>query len=505
MIPDQTMQSVSDAEIVERATALPEFHAFPTVDELLARLESLRVEFPDLLTVRRIGTSRLGEPISLYTLNVDRHHPSSAPSRDAYEHEGSGEPRNRGLIVGGVHPNEPIGSLTIIQVLTDLLADNVLRERLNIEWHVIPCADPDAMRLNEGWFSAPFDGETYFRNFYRPPGNEQVEWTFPVSYKEKYFDEMMPETQALQRVIDDVRPDFYVPLHNSETGGAYYYMSQSLSDMVPLLHRLPAEFGIPLHLGEPESAHSQVVAPAVFAAGSVERVYEWREANGLDPVPEGGAGQSSTSYARRYGTVSLIAELPIWKTFGADDTSHSTANYAALLREAGEALMATGNQLTELMRQVHRNLTLDSPFLRSARAFIPGMYRAGELMMRRATMPENDRLATVAERPLSIVWMYRLRYGGALLRALSAEVAAGMAGVRVRRAADDLEAIWSRWLSQRLAREQTEGIPIRGVVGVQYGAVIGLAARARALGETDRTNSTSSVVNDLPKVEEGRR
>src|SRR5690606_2022063 len=123
---------------------------------------------------------------------------------------------------------------------------------------------------------------------------------------------MLPETQALQRVIDEVRPDFYVPLHNSESGGAYYYLSESASDLVPLLHRLPEEFGVPLHLGEPESPHLATLASAVFSAGDPESVYDWREENGLDPAPVGAAGQSSTSYARRHGTVSLIAELPVW-------------------------------------------------------------------------------------------------------------------------------------------------------------------------------------------------
>lgn len=468
----KTVQAVTDSEILERAHALPEFVAFPTVDELLDTLEKLRAQHPDLLTVRRLGTSRLGDPIPLYTLHV---HPHADPASPA---------GRSGLVVGGVHPNEPIGSLTIISLVTDLLNEDSLRERLDIQWHIVPCADPDAMRLNEGWFTDPFDDETYFRHFFRPPGHEQVEWTFPISYKKKYFDRMLPETQALQRVIDSVRPDFYVPLHNSETGGAYYYVSPDLIDLVPLLHRLPAEFEIPLHLGEPESAHGTVLAPAVYAAGTAESVYDWRETNGFDPAPANAAGQSSTSYARRHGTVSLIAELPIWRTRGADDTTPTEANYAELLREAGQAMTSTSAELTDLLGRLEPQLGLDSPFLRSATAFIPSMRPTGSIMISRAGQPENDRPATVAERPMSVVWMYRLRYGGALLRALRAEIAVGTAGPEVRRAAAELDEVWSGWLRARSKEESTRGLPIRSVVGVQYGAVLGLAAagfdRARA-------------------------
>ncbi|MEU6641912.1 M14 family zinc carboxypeptidase [Saccharomonospora sp. NPDC046836] len=465
----EILQSVSDDEIAERAASLPELQGYPGVDEFLEQLEELRLEFPDLLSARRVGTSRLGEPITLYTLSLRR---AGGSGDDA------APPAKHCLVVGGVHPNEPIGSHTIVRLLTDLLRDASLHRRLGAVWHFIPCADPDGMRLNEGWFDDPFDGETYFRHFYRPPGNEQVEWTFPINYKSKYFDAMLPETQALQRVIDEIHPDYYIPLHNSETGGAYFYLSQPVADLVPLLHRLPAQFGIPLHLGEPEAAHFTVLAPAIYKSGSSQDVYEWREANGLDPVPSGAAGQSSTSYVRRYATVSLIAELPIWQTFGADDTSPSDANYAALLREAGEALTDTGTWLADLLARVEPHLTLDSPFLRSARVFIPSMSRAGELMITRSAMPENDRVAAVAERPMAVVWMYRLRFGGALLRALNAEVAAGSAGVVVRRSAHDLERVWIGWLEQRLADEKTQGIPVKDVVGVQYGAVLGLVAHA---------------------------
>lgn len=466
MTEARTLQSVTDEEIVERATSLPDLHGYPTVDELLDQLERLRRAFPELVTARRVGTSRLGEPITLYTLAL---HADSAG-------DGAADVARHALVVGGVHPNEPIGSHTIIRLLTDLLYDSSVRDRLGVVWHVIPCADPDGMRLNEGWFDDPFDGETYFRHFYRPPGNEQVEWTFPISYREKYFDAMLPETQALQRVIDEIRPDYYLPLHNSETGGAYFYVSQPADELVPLLHRLPAELGIPLHLGEPEGAHFKELAPAVFESGTSQAVYEWREANGLDPVPSGAAGQSSTSYARRHGTVSLIAELPIWRTSGADDTSLSGKRYAALLREAGEALTDTGTQLEELLARVGPHLTMDSPFLRSARVFVPAMAQTGRMMLVRAAKPENDRAATVAERPMSVVWMYRLRFGGALLRALRAEVTAGSAGVLVRRSTHELERVWAGWLQERESQEGTQGIPVSAVVGVQYGAVLGFVA-----------------------------
>lgn len=470
MTTTTTLHGLTDDEIVERAVAIPHIEGFPTVDELLERLEALHRAHPDLLRVRRIGTSRLGEPIPLYTLAV----------------ADDEEPRGRALLVGGVHPNEPIGSHTILRLLGDLLDDAPLRQRLGVEWHVIPCADPDGMRLNEGWFADPSDDDRYFRHFHRPAGAEQVEWTFPINLRARYFDAMLPETQALQRAIDDIRPDWYVPLHNSETGGAYFYAHREATSLVPLLHRLPAAVGIPLHLGEPESMHHEIIAPAVFATSSPEAVYAWREANGLDPAPPGGAGQSSTSYARRYGTASLIAELPMWRTFGADDTTQTTTSYATLLRIAASELALTGAALTASLERLGPHLTIDSPFLRSARAFVPMMVQVAAQMAARAEQPEHDRPATVAERPMSVVWMHRLRFGGALLRALQAEVSAGSAPVVVRAAARELEAERMGWLERRRVDEQTQAIPVAAVVGVQYGAVLGFVTHGPYdLGDTE--------------------
>lgn len=78
---------------------------------------------------------------------------------------------------------------------------------------------------------------------------------------------------------------------------------------------------------------------------------------------------------------------------------------------------------------------------------------------------------------MSHVWMFRLRFGGSLLRALNAEVTAGTAAPEIRRMAQELEGIWSQWLSekQRLEPSASE-IPVKDVVALQYGAILGLAS-----------------------------
>lgn len=459
--------TLSHHEILHRAASLEPLRGYPSVDELLQLLEQLRAEHPELIGIQRMGTSRLGESIPLYTMN--------APE------DGSGETLS-GLIVGGVHPNEPIGSWTLLQLLRDLAADDDLRRRLNTTWYVVPCADPDAMRLNEGWFPNPGDPENFYRNFYRPAGREQVEWTFPFSYKRAYFDAMMPETQALQRAIDLAKPDFYVPLHNAESGGAYYYLSDPAEELIPLLLKLPKRLGIPLHLGEPEAPHFKALAPGVFESGSLESVYDWMEVRGMDPAPTGSAGQASTGYARKYGTVSLIAELPIWKHDDADDTSPTEQGYAELLAVAGKEMDESGRLLTAMLEEAEQHLRLDTPFLRASRVFLPGILRAGENMIRRSQLPENDRKATVAELggPMGQMWMFRLRFGGTFLRGLQAEASAGAASLEIRRMAKTLDEIWTGWLADKQQAESTATeIPVKDVVGLQYGAILGLAAYMR--------------------------
>ncbi|MGM1017002.1 MAG: M14 family zinc carboxypeptidase [Actinomycetota bacterium] len=447
-------------DILRRARAVPTLTTFPTVDELHRSVERLRAEHPDLISVERVGTSRLGEQIPLY-------------------HVGSG--RQSVLIVGGVHPNEPIGSLTVLHLIEQLVGDADLRESLDSTWHIIPCADPDGMRLNEGWFADPTDRERYAREFFRPAPDEQVEWTFPFSYKTAYFDAMMPETQALARAIDIATPDLYVPLHNSEGGGAYYYLSREAPELYGPLHAVTAALGVPLHTGEPESAHFRVLAEAIFEMGTLQNAYDWTESLGMDPYPAGSAGDASTSYANKYGTLSMIAELPQFTDPAAGDTTPTTRLYAEALRECGERLIHAGESLTDLLHRAEPHLRLDTPLVRAARVFAPMATAAGEANVARADASDAERLATVSEVEAlhGLVRLHRLRWGGMLVRALNAEVIAGTAAPAVRRVATAAQTLFDEWLTDALASSGPTPLPLESVVGVQYGAILAAHAYVR--------------------------
>lgn len=450
----------SPEDVLRRASEVPARAGFPTVDALSDEMERLRAAHPDLLSVRRVGTSRRGEPLPLYTI---------------------GDGALSVLIVGGVHPNEPIGSWTVLHLVEQLLGDDALRTGMDATWSIIPCVDPDGMRLNEGWFAAPEDRARYFREFYRPAPDEQVEWTFPFHYKDAYFDAMLPETQALARAIDATRPDVYVALHNSEAGGVYYYLSRPMPELYDLLHAVPRALGLPLDQGEPEAAHFDVLAPAVFAMGRLEDSYDFVEALGLDPYPAGSGGNASSAYAEKYGTLSVIAELPYWGDAASADTTPTDDTYAAVLRAAGARLVTAGERLQDLLARANGHLRLDTPFLRAARAFVPMVTSVGQSNLARADLEESTRAATVAERHGvdEVVHMYRLRFGGLLARALRAEAFAGTATAELRRLWREAEGLVEGWRDEASVGDSSTSFPVAALVGVQYGAILAAAAAVR--------------------------
>lgn len=455
----QTATELDLRTILDLVDAVPDLDRFAGVDELVAGAERVAAEVPHLARRRRIGSSRLGEPIHSLTV---------------------GDGPRHAVIIGGVHPNEPIGGLTALHLARTLVADADLLTSLGYTWHIIACIDPDGARLNEGWFSGTLDRGEYGRRFFRPAPDEQVEWTFPLEYRELYFDRVLPETLALMRLIDDVRPTFLCSLHNGEFGGVYYYIGGPAAELYGPLQEIPRHLGIPLDTGEPEIPYVPVLAPGIYQQTTVEVGYDYRRRLGLDPGKGMATGSSSFEYTLRHGTFTLVSELPYWTHPDAADDTPSDRLYADVLGFRADGLTELGNLLSDVLRTVGPDLRIDSPHLRAMRQFAPHFHRFA--LRERARLDEvpADRKATVAEAftGADLVHSFRTRYGGMTLRALDAEIYAGNGTPLIRAQRERLDEAYRAWAAEALAATPATTIPIRNMVGVQFGAILAAASYA---------------------------
>ncbi|MEV4377619.1 M14 family zinc carboxypeptidase [Streptosporangium sp. NPDC049644] len=449
---------MTDPLLNDELDSVPDHDRFATVDEIAAALTRLAADHPGVASLRRVGSSALGEPILCLSVGDGPRH----------------------ALVGAMpHPNEPIGGLTVIHLATRLCESAALREATGHTWHIVGCLDPDGTRLNEGWFAGPFTKAHYGRHFYRPAGDEQVEWTFPFAYKRAYFDRVMPETLALMRLIDDTRPAFMTTLHNSEMGGAFFYLNRPVPELQAVLKSLPGRYGVPLHAGEPEHPSVRSLEESVFLAPRMEDTYDYVEALGEDPAAQL-TGGSSDSYAARYGTLCLTAELPYWRDPTADDRSPAGVGYADLIRTHAADLRETFAVLDETLGAVAGDLATRSPFVRASRFFVPFIEGMATTAEHRARAPESDRPATVAERQScrDTAHSVRLRFGGMLLRALEGELAVGNGTPTIRARTRALSDTYAKWCAEAEAGTPDETIPIRHLVAIQYGGILAGAAHA---------------------------
>lgn len=451
---------------------IPQMDRFLTVDELSTGIAALAEQFPDLARLRRVGTSRLGEPIHMLSV---------------------GQGSKNVFLFACPHPNEPIGAMLVHHLSRTLCQDASIRELGDVTWHLIPCVDPDGTRLNEGWFAGPFTPRNYARHFYRPASHEQVEWTFPISYKRHYFDRALPETQMLMRVIDELQPAVMVSLHNAGFGGVYYYITREAPALYDLLHRIPEWEGLPLNLGEPEVPYARLLAPAIYGTLGTKDTYDYLESNGVDPTATL-SGASSDEYARKYGTFSLIIEVAYYDDPRVNDsTPTNTRRRDAILR--GLDLNAEASRAIEaIYGSVARDLRGHSPFETSVRWWIEALGASREAERQWAERAaETDRPATVAELFSSNeqVQFYRLLWLGMAVRMLEGEIAIGNGTPAIRQGLVEARQTFDEWATRlESTLPNLRVVPIRSLVAVQLGAV--LATVSHLLGD-------DSKVEDIPE------
>src|SRR5258708_5528075 len=120
--------------IADVLSGIPHFERFYSVDELAMLAESLRSDSAQF-DVQVAGTSANDLPI---------------------HHCRFGAGRSKALFVGFIPPAEPIGGLTIASLLTLWQREHKSLRDADVEWHVVPCIDPDGAKLNEGWSQQEF-------------------------------------------------------------------------------------------------------------------------------------------------------------------------------------------------------------------------------------------------------------------------------------------------------------------------------------------------------------
>lgn len=429
--------------VAEYMRHVPGCAAFPTVDALHDELDELTAAHPDLVRSRRIGASRLGDPLHAVTVGDG---PADA------------------VVIAGPHPNEPVGALTALALVKLLCRDQRLRTELGFRWHIVACADPDGARLNEGWYGRPGDRRAYAEHFYRPGLADQVEWTFPLATADYSFDRPLPETAALMRLMDEVRPSLVCSLHNGEYQGAFFYLNRHDATLAERLAALPGLQGIGLHHGEPELPGAEPIVPAVYLTppgSQVGRAF--------------GAGGSSADYAAAFGALHLVTEVPTWSDERVADQSASGRPYREILAGGAAARRELIDTMRSGMRAVAGDLSVRSPFRLSTESTLETFRKLGEL---EETVPDPDRMATVAEEfgNRQMLHLMRLRLLGTFLRALDAEIAAGNQTPAIREQRRLLAERFETWYGQAEADPPGPPIELRKLVAVQLGAVLTAAA-----------------------------
>jgi hypothetical protein len=357
---------------------IPDYQTFYTVDELDQQIRILEAEYPDIVKVNEMGTSRKGHPILCMSI---------------------GNGKKNALCFACPHPNEPIGAMTLTAMARLFAEDKELLQDTGFTWYLIPCIDPDGTRLNEGWFKGPFSLTNYVRDFYRPVGHEQVEWTFPIDYKGFYFDKPIPETQALMQLIDELKPSFMFSLHNAAFGGAYWYLTENVPGLCTELENTAARQNVPLQLGEPEAAYITKFSPAVHSMLSMKTYCDYMEkyAGGV-PKMSTPCGTSSSDYVNTVcKCVTMMAELPYFS----DPRIADLSSIDKTRREAALENISLSEQhygfLQDLWSQVRSCFGVENPFPKFVESCIESADSNNLARRNQLKDTEFDRKATVSE------------------------------------------------------------------------------------------------------------
>ncbi|MEU1330871.1 M14 family zinc carboxypeptidase [Streptomyces sp. NPDC005865] len=411
---------------------------YPSVPELVRAASQLAAHRPELSTLREVGVSRAGRPLHL--LSVGR------------------SPRAV-LVVAGAHANEPAGGSTLLHLAERTLRDPRLRAAAS--WHFLLCADPDGASLHRT--PAPRTLLEYHRNFFRPAGPEQPEWSPSVLPP----DRLPPETRALTAVIDELRPYLQVSLHATDLGGSWVQLTKDIPGLAEPFAKSAAELHIPVETGASDAAGWLVSGPGVH-------VLPGPGARAAYPSLPEDARLTTWHRTHRYGGRTAIVEVPMWASDLVDDPAAHPAPVRAM-RALARRLRRDARLVEEILADALPRLPhAEGPLLRAAcwaLALVPGLADDwGRLPPAGTSMAYIGSVDAFGRR-------LPLRSAAMLLRVLDA------AGDR---AAPRLERLVTQWSEAFAERFRARWVPLEDQVEHQSRTTVAAALHARVPGDDDR-------------------
>ena len=404
---------------------------YPTLTQLVASAGALAAHRPGLCTMKQVGVSRAGRPLHLLSV---------------------GHARRTVLVVAGAHANEPTGGPTLLALAERVLSERQLRA--DTSWHFLLCADPDGASLHRT--PAPRSLFDYHLGFYRPAAEEQPEWSPSVLPPHR----LPPETRALTRVIDELRPYLQATLHGTDLGGSWVQLTKDIPGLAEPFAKSAAELHIPVETAASDAAGWAASGPGVHVMPSPG-------AGAAYPSMPDDARHSTWYDPHRHGGLTAVVEVPMWASDLVDDPAPHPAPAAAMRRLARRLLRDALEVERVLAEALPRLEGLDGPLLRAAKwalELVPGL--AADWMH---TPPADNTMAYVG----SVDAFGRrlpLRAAAMLLRVLQETD---------DRAAPGLERLVATWSDAFAERFRARWVPLEHQVEHQSRTVVAAALHAR--------------------------